>query len=76
MARQPQLYLDNNATAPLRPEAAAAMQEAMGAAAHAVNLTQLQSAVTSAAGDAPDVVGEGENLLLGLLVSQDILLAQ
>ena len=30
MARQPQLYLDNNATAPLRPEAAAAMQEAMG----------------------------------------------
>ena len=30
MARQPQLYLDNNATAPLRPEAIAAMQEAMG----------------------------------------------
>jgi len=30
MARQPQLYMDNNATAPLRPEAAAAMQEAMG----------------------------------------------
>ena len=30
MVRQPQLYLDNNATAPLRPEAAAAMQDAMG----------------------------------------------
>ena len=30
MARQPQLYFDNNATAPLRPEAIAAMQQAMG----------------------------------------------
>ncbi|MGC6452966.1 MAG: cysteine desulfurase family protein [Candidatus Puniceispirillaceae bacterium] len=30
MARQPQLYLDNNATAPLRPEAADAMRDAMG----------------------------------------------
>jgi len=30
MARQPQLYFDNNATAPLRPEAASAMQAAMG----------------------------------------------
>ena len=30
MVRQPQLYLDNNATTPLRPEAAAAMQDAMG----------------------------------------------
>ena len=30
MVRQPQLYLDNNATAPLRPEAAAAMHDAMG----------------------------------------------
>ena len=30
MARSPQLYLDNNATAPLRPEAVAAMQAAMG----------------------------------------------
>ena len=30
MARQPQLYFDNNATAPLRPEAMNAMQTAMG----------------------------------------------
>ena len=30
MARQPQLYLDNNATTPLRPDAIAAMQLAMG----------------------------------------------
>ena len=30
MARQPQLYLDNNATAPLRPAAIDAMTEAMG----------------------------------------------
>ena len=30
MAREPQLYFDNNATAPLRPEAAAAIQDAMG----------------------------------------------
>jgi len=30
MSRQPQLYFDNNATAPLRPEAIAAMQAAMG----------------------------------------------
>ena len=30
MPRQPQLYFDNNATAPLRPEAKAAMHEAMG----------------------------------------------
>jgi cysteine desulfurase len=30
MVRQPQLYFDNNATAPLRPEAIAAMQAVMG----------------------------------------------
>ena len=30
MARQPQLYLDNNATTPLRPDAVSAMQLAMG----------------------------------------------
>lgn len=30
MSRQPQLYFDNNATAPLRPEAIDAMQTAMG----------------------------------------------
>ena len=30
MSRQPQLYFDNNATAPLRPEARDAMQAAMG----------------------------------------------
>ena len=30
MARRPQLYLDNNATTPLRPEAVSAMQFAMG----------------------------------------------
>ena len=30
MARRPQLYLDNNATAPLRPEAIDAMTAAMG----------------------------------------------
>lgn len=30
MGRQPQLYFDNNATAPLRPEAIAAMRDAMG----------------------------------------------
>ena len=30
MAREPQLYFDNNATAPLRPEAVNAIQDAMG----------------------------------------------